>query len=604
MPARTASKAASRSSPWASSLRSRSSPRKPAWPSLVWKTSASTPNASRARTPPSPRSSSWRSRCSLPPPYSRSVTARSAGPFSGTSASSSSRVTCRRAPSRSGRAGSRRGTGARRAAARRPRRGRAPSAARRGRARGSAPAASRPPRAAGRSTRCGRTGRRRKRHAEVAGRLEVVAGEHAEAAGVLRQHLAHPELGREVGDGLRRVGQRRPPARLLLEPLERAGGVVQPVRGTPGPAASSCSRSDGTWFSRRRAFRPAASNPSGSIEANSAWARGSQVECRFDASTRSGARASGSAAPTVMRRRGFIGRDCIDCPCNRCSRVGAFSKRGRVSRPPARPARRRLVLEPAQQRERQDRPRPAAPRPRRPPSRRRCGRWRRRAPADHPARRPGEAGERVGRAVAQAEPVGAERREREERRHQGREERARAGSPAARSAGPAGGSPAAPRRAPSRRRRWRRGAARRCRSTNRPASGSGDHAEHRRDGVDRADLPPSCSRGGRAPAAPAGRPSPRRSRRPRPARSPRHQRLADRRELAAHALVALAPASPVGARMRERGRGQREQGHREERDLGRGRSSRARRRPGRARCPSRPSPRRRRRRPRAVRAAR
>ena len=36
------------------------------------------------------------------------------------------------------------------------------------------------------------------RHAEVARRLEVVAGQHAEAARVLRQHLGHAELGREV----------------------------------------------------------------------------------------------------------------------------------------------------------------------------------------------------------------------------------------------------------------------------------------------------------------------------------------------------------------------------------------------------------------------
>ena len=38
------------------------------------------------------------------------------------------------------------------------------------------------------------------RHAEVAGGLEVVAGEDAEAAGVLRQHRGDAELGREVAD--------------------------------------------------------------------------------------------------------------------------------------------------------------------------------------------------------------------------------------------------------------------------------------------------------------------------------------------------------------------------------------------------------------------
>ncbi len=37
-------------------------------------------------------------------------------------------------------------------------------------------------------------------HAEVAGRLEVVAGEDAEATGVLGERLGDAELGREVGD--------------------------------------------------------------------------------------------------------------------------------------------------------------------------------------------------------------------------------------------------------------------------------------------------------------------------------------------------------------------------------------------------------------------
>jgi hypothetical protein len=40
------------------------------------------------------------------------------------------------------------------------------------------------------------------RHAEVAGRLQVIAGQHAEAAGVDRQHLGDAELHAEVGDRL------------------------------------------------------------------------------------------------------------------------------------------------------------------------------------------------------------------------------------------------------------------------------------------------------------------------------------------------------------------------------------------------------------------
>ena len=44
------------------------------------------------------------------------------------------------------------------------------------------------------------------RDAEVGGRLEVVAGEDAEAAGVLRERLGDAELGREVGDQPQRAG--------------------------------------------------------------------------------------------------------------------------------------------------------------------------------------------------------------------------------------------------------------------------------------------------------------------------------------------------------------------------------------------------------------
>ncbi len=38
------------------------------------------------------------------------------------------------------------------------------------------------------------------RHTEVGGRLEVVAGQHAEASGVLRQGFGQPEFGGEVGN--------------------------------------------------------------------------------------------------------------------------------------------------------------------------------------------------------------------------------------------------------------------------------------------------------------------------------------------------------------------------------------------------------------------
>ena len=62
------------------------------------------------------------------------------------------------------------------------------------------------------------------RHAEVRRRLEVVAGEHAEAAGVLREGLADAELGGEVGDrAQRRAVPRAEPRRALERRLQAAG---------------------------------------------------------------------------------------------------------------------------------------------------------------------------------------------------------------------------------------------------------------------------------------------------------------------------------------------------------------------------------------------
>ncbi len=66
------------------------------------------------------------------------------------------------------------------------------------------------------------------RDAEVAGGLEVVAGEDAEAAGVVRQHLGDTEFHREVGDA---GGQCRAAFLLFLEPAG-TGEVVLEVGGS------------------------------------------------------------------------------------------------------------------------------------------------------------------------------------------------------------------------------------------------------------------------------------------------------------------------------------------------------------------------------------
>ena len=56
---------------------------------------------------------------------------------------------------------------------------------------------------------------RHQRQAEVAGRLEMIAGEHPETAGVLLQGLRQTELGREVGDRLERAVAVLEPARFV-----------------------------------------------------------------------------------------------------------------------------------------------------------------------------------------------------------------------------------------------------------------------------------------------------------------------------------------------------------------------------------------------------
>ena len=59
------------------------------------------------------------------------------------------------------------------------------------------------------------------RHAEIGRRLQVVAGEDPEAAGVLGERLGQTELGREVGHELERA------AVAVLEPAGRRRRVVE-----------------------------------------------------------------------------------------------------------------------------------------------------------------------------------------------------------------------------------------------------------------------------------------------------------------------------------------------------------------------------------------
>src|SRR6185437_10988115 len=71
------------------------------------------------------------------------------------------------------------------------------------------------------------------RDAEVAGRLEVVAGQDAEATGVLREDLGQAELHREVGDAGRRR-RRRAGAGTACPWTARTAGPAIPRRAA-GP---------------------------------------------------------------------------------------------------------------------------------------------------------------------------------------------------------------------------------------------------------------------------------------------------------------------------------------------------------------------------------
>ena len=203
VPARTASSAASKSRPSSDSSAIRSRPRNPACPSFVWNTSGCAWPVSRqyvrtARTPPMPSSISWSSRCSLPPPYSRSVT-----PAFAEVVLLDVRVEHQQrhpADLRQPDAGPQRppaGEGQRdlgRGAVGLAQRDHA--AVRSGPGPDSAPAASRPGTATAGSSRAGRAVRRRSavRPRSLAA-FRWSPGEDAEAAGVLRQRGRDAELG-------------------------------------------------------------------------------------------------------------------------------------------------------------------------------------------------------------------------------------------------------------------------------------------------------------------------------------------------------------------------------------------------------------------------
>ena len=239
VPARAFSSAASKSSPSASmNSRIRSMPRKPACPSLVWKTSgAAAPVISQyeriARMPPMPSSSSCSSR------WSDAAAVQPVGDVAQRAAGS---PRCRSPSAAAAPGRPARPRRARRAAGRRGRRSRScagePSTLAQQRERQLVGVDDRvalllPALARQRLAEVAvpvQQSDADDRHAEVAGRLEVVAGEDAEAAGVLRQHGGDAELGREV-------------ARSAAGASGRATGTSGRRSGTPrGRRCASSSR--------------------------------------------------------------------------------------------------------------------------------------------------------------------------------------------------------------------------------------------------------------------------------------------------------------------------------------------------------------------------
>ena len=145
-------------------------------------------------------------------------------------------------------------------------------------------------------------------HAEVAGRLEVVAGEHAEAARVLREGLGDAELGGEVGHRAQRgavaglepaVARRRSAASSASHLAEEAheGRRRRPARRA-ARAARGPSRRTGSWT--------VASQASGSTQRNRSRVWASQDQRRFMASSSSAASSGGMDGRTVKLRRAFI----------------------------------------------------------------------------------------------------------------------------------------------------------------------------------------------------------------------------------------------------------------------------------------------------------
>ena len=146
------------------------------------------------------------------------------------------------------------------------------------------------------------------RHAQVAGGLQVVPGQDAQAAGVLRQRGGDAVLGREVGDRGRAA---------LLGPRTSAAPTCTGAgpssaspsrRRKPWSAASAAIRADGSALSIAIGSPPDAAQAAGSIDANRSAVGRCQDQRRFSIRPCSAASGSGRVTRTVNRRIAFTGR--------------------------------------------------------------------------------------------------------------------------------------------------------------------------------------------------------------------------------------------------------------------------------------------------------
>ncbi len=154
------------------------------------------------------------------------------------------------------------------------------------------------------------------RHPEVGGRLQVVTGQDAEAAGVVRQHLGDAELHREVGDGRGECSRR---SRLLLLVPARLGQVRLQIgvqaraagRGTRRRPASSSRRAVLTDPSSCSGSPPTRFHRSRSMSANRSWLAGCHDHRRLRTRDPSGRSAAGSCGRTLKRRSAFTHRKLV-----------------------------------------------------------------------------------------------------------------------------------------------------------------------------------------------------------------------------------------------------------------------------------------------------